>query len=294
MLPEDTSPNPRSERYFSRLLENRDGEPDNYSSVDLGFTTPVKDQGNCGSCTAFASMAAIEVCFKKNTRRTFDLSEQQLLDCAYGQFSCDGCEGNPIEGFFRWATTNNTGPGLVNTTHYPYQPDTTGESCKSTRLPDNKFVREAQVNATWYTYNGTEDLLKTLVYTHGAAVVSLHAGGTLDKVRAGGQIFAGCTPKQGESRDHAVAVVGYGNGTAGPYWLIKNSWGPRWGDKGYFKLRRGVGMCGIGKHIAVVNCFVSEGTGSARRATTQKKHATTARRTTPAAKTTKNKQKGSN
>jgi C1A family cysteine protease len=58
----------------------------------------VKNQGNCGSCSAFASIAAIEVCFKKNIKKSFDLSEQQLLDCAYGQFNCGGCNGNPIEG----------------------------------------------------------------------------------------------------------------------------------------------------------------------------------------------------
>ena len=246
----------------------------------LGFTTPVKDQGACGSCTAFASVAAIEVCFKKNTKKAIDISEQQLLDCAYGQFDCGGCNGNPIEGFFRWATSNNSAGGLVNNTCYPYRPTTTGRSCALTRMPTHKFVREAQVNATWYTYSGDEELLKTLVYTHGAAVVSLHAGGTLDQGVPRGKIVEGCTAEQGEERDHAVAVVGYGNGTDGAYWLIKNSWGKSWGDDGYFKLRRGVGMCGIGKHIAVINCFVS-GSDRPRTTTTTKK--TTARTT---AKTT--------
>jgi hypothetical protein len=124
----------------------------------------------------------------------------------------------------------------------------------------DKYIYNPRINATWHTYNGTETLLKSLVYQHGAAVVSIHASDTIWNGVKPGKIYESCTPKQGENRDHAVAVVGYGDGKDGPYWLIRNSWGTNWGDQGYFKLRRGSKMCGIGTAISVVTCYVDENT----------------------------------
>ncbi len=219
--------------------------------------SPVKNQGNCGSCSAFASIAAIEVCFNKNAAKAgekFDLSEQELLDCTAGQGEFGGCDGNPINSFFEWATTTPEEHPLAIRSAYPYVASTTKGNCPIGALPEDKFVRDVQVNMTMYTYSGTEELLKTLVYEHGAAVVSVHAGGFENDISPG-QVYEGCKPEDGKHRDHAVAVVGYGDGDQGPYWLIKNSWGTRWGDGGYIMMRRGVEMCGIGTHIAVVNCF---------------------------------------
>jgi C1A family cysteine protease len=51
---------------------------------------------------------------------------------------------------------------------------------------------------------------------------------------------------------HSVAVVGYGKSGGKEYWLLKNSWGTKWGDKGFLKLERGVGACQIGKEMALV------------------------------------------
>ena len=54
--------------------------------------------------------------------------------------------------------------------------------------------------------------------------------------------------------DHAVTVVGYGREKGMDYWLIKNSWGVDWGEDGYMRLQRGVGMCGIGRYLAGLTC----------------------------------------
>ena len=64
----------------------------------------------------------------------------------------------------------------------------------------------------------------------------------------------GCTT---DRQDHAVTVVGYGNENGEDYWLVKNSWGTWWGEGGYIKMKRGVGMCGIGEHITTVTCEAS-------------------------------------
>ena len=64
-------------------------------------------------------------------------------------------------------------------------------------------------------------------------------------------VFDKCSPKK---MNHAVTVVGYGVQKGKPYWLVKNSWGRNWGDKGYVKILRGKGMCGIGGNCAVTEC----------------------------------------
>ena len=71
-------------------------------------------------------------------------------------------------------------------------------------------------------------------------------------------MFSGCTSSD---TDHAITVVGYGTADNGEkYWLIKNSWGSRWGDKGFIKMKRGVNMCGIGNTMVVVDCEKVDGT----------------------------------
>ena len=113
------------------------------------------------------------------------------------------------------------------------------------------------MTGVWYTYEGDETLLKNLVYKYGAVLTSFQTQGPFDEYAGG--IFAGCGPDD-KNRDHAVTVVGYGssnsNSSSEPldYWLVKNSWGPRWGEGGYFRIKRGVAMCGIGDHLVTVDC----------------------------------------
>ena len=68
-------------------------------------------------------------------------------------------------------------------------------------------------------------------------------------------VFDGCNEEIDQVvHPHAVVIVGYGTENDVDYWLVKNSWGKLWGDKGLVKIHRGVGMCGIGRHQVVVTC----------------------------------------
>jgi len=229
----------------------RETLPASYDSVKLGHVTPVKHQFECGSCVAFASMAAIETCFKRVTGAFSDFSEQQLLDCGYGRFGAGGCRGAHPHAYLEWLKRSNK--DLLAEATYPYKNTEPALTCP-TGLPS--YNRGAKVTGYWATYNGNERSLKKLVVKHGAVQTSL-PGKPIRNYKNG--IFEGCNANTDNTLNHAVTVVGYGTDEGVDYWLIKNSWGADWGEKGYLRLQRGVGMCGIGKNYAYVKCEAVSG-----------------------------------
>ena len=96
---------------------NRAATPSSYDADELGLVSEVKDQKECGSCAAFANMAAIETCFKKATGVFGDYSEQQLLDCGYQQNGADGCDGASIHSYIK--TVADSGLDLTAEATYP-------------------------------------------------------------------------------------------------------------------------------------------------------------------------------
>merc|ERR1719266_2471713 len=244
----------RSERYFDRFRHSRAAAPSSYSSVDLGLVSPVKSQKNCGSCVAFSNMAMVETCFKKVTGVFGDYSEQQFVDCGYGKYGANGCNGAPVFSYVKWAA--KSGESLTHESTYPYLNTNPKLTCPANLKAYNQG---AKVTDSYYSYKGDEETLKKLVHEHGAVVTAVKAEGPFQDYSGG--IFAGC-PKS-DSTDHAVTVVGYGTANGVDYWLIKNSWGSSWGEKGYIRLKRGVGMCGIGSDLAFPSCEKVSGATSA-------------------------------
>jgi len=239
-----------SERYFDQFRYSRASIPSSYSSKDLGLVSPVKNQRQCGSCVAFATMATIETCFKKVTNVFGDYSEQQLVDCGYRQNWANGCHGAPPHAYAKWAGDNEI--ELAHESQYPYLNTSPNLECPA-NLP--VYNQGARISGSYFTYRGDEELMKKLVYEHGAVVSTVKSAGPFQDYEGG--IFAGCP--EGDKVDHAIAVVGYGQENGVDYWLVKNSWDENWGENGYIRVKRGVNMCGIGKSMAVVKCTSTSG-----------------------------------
>ncbi|GAA43174.2 cysteine proteinase 3, partial [Clonorchis sinensis] len=204
-----------------------------------GAVTPVRRQGDCGACWAFAATGAIEGRYFIFEKRLETFSPQQLVDCIQGD-TTNGCNGGyPSEAF---EYVENVG-GLELERDYPYVSVATG-------LP-NPFCgydqTKQQVKLTSHVIlpSGDEEALLQAVSIYGPIAILFDASHPSFKDYES-DIYS--EENCGTTLDdvtHAMLVVGYGEELGEPYWLVKNSWGDKWGEKGYMRVRRGVNMCAV-------------------------------------------------
>eukprot|EP01034_Spumella_vulgaris_P030384 gene30383-37589_t len=196
-----------------------------------GIATAVKDQGSCGSCWAFASTAVIESHVAKSSGLLFDLSVQQMAMCAPNPAKCGGtggCEGSTAEIAFDYVTKS---AGLYQEYQYSYASyNGKDQECilPATGAP------VATVNGFVYLPENNYTALMNAIATVGPVAVSVDAS-TFGAYKSG--VFDGCYQKQPDI-NHAVVLMGYGTEGGKDYWLIRNSWSPTYGEKGYIKIAR--------------------------------------------------------
>ncbi|XP_067681138.1 cathepsin F-like [Haliotis asinina] len=206
---------------------------------DKGAVTPVKNQGQCGSCWAFSTTGNIEGQWKIKRNELISLSEQELVDCDKRDEGCDG--GLPSNAYMSIMQLG----GLETESEYKYEAE--DEKCMF-----NKSKVEVTINGAVNISSNEDDMASWLV-KNGPISIGINANAM--QFYFGGishpfEIF--CNP---ESLDHGVLIVGYGVEGSEPYWIVKNSWGPDWGEKGYYLVYRGGGVCGLNRMCtsAVVN-----------------------------------------
>jgi C1A family cysteine protease len=188
------------------------------------WVTSIKDQSNCGSCVAFGTVATIESRIRiacKNANLAVDLAEAQLFYCGCGNCCANGWNFSPALDFAK-----NT--GLVVESAFPYTPG--NQACKQ-GLPQPYIKLTA-----WSPVLSTFDR-KNILSSKGPMVAGMQVFQDFYSYRSG--VYRHVT---GASAGyHAISVVGYDDVQG--CWICKNSWGPGWGEAGFFRIA--YGQCSI-------------------------------------------------
>jgi C1A family cysteine protease len=207
------------------------------ASVDWtehGAVTPVKDQGQCGSCWSFSATGALEGAWFLKNSVLYNLSEQELVDCSTAEGN-QGCNGGLMDYAFQYAVKQ----GLATDEAYPYTA-TGPNKCQAA-------TKKAVVKPTGFqdVPTNSETALLTAIAQQPVSI-AVEADQDSFQFYSSGVMTKAC----GTSLDHGVLAVGYGSLAGQDYYKVKNSWGADWGMNGYILLGRGTafgaqGQCGI-------------------------------------------------
>ncbi len=209
-----------------------------------GAVTPVRDQGNCGGCWAFATVGALEFAFKVKMGTDINASEQFLVSCNNDGYSCNG-------GWFAHNYHANTlgklqtAAGAVVETDIPYI--ASNGSCKAVSSHPNRISSWSYIAG--YTVPSV-DQIKNAIYTYGSVATAVCVGPAFQAYRSG--VFstdesAAC----GSSKvNHAIVLIGWDDATQ--TWVLRNSWGSSWAEQGYMRIKYGTSNVGYSANYVVL------------------------------------------
>jgi len=204
--------------------------PSSVNWTAAGATTPVKNQGSCGSCWSFSATGALEGLNFITNGNLQSYSEQQLMDCSrkYGNKACQG-------GLMDYAFAYVAKEGIELETSYPY------------RGRDDLICRYKAADVA-FRISGFTDVTPNNVEALMAAVAQQPVSVAVEADQSSWQLYTGgiVSSNCGQALDHGVLAVGYGTQSGTAFWNVKNSWGADWGQNGYILIQRSsADLCGI-------------------------------------------------
>jgi len=211
-----------------------DALPASFDWRDKNAVTPVKNQGQCGSCWAFSTVEEIESQWILKGHPAVQLSPQQIVDCDKVDKGCNG--GDPPRAYQYVISAG----GLETGTEYPYT--ARDGTCHATG------TKAVKISSWKYAISNRNEVdEQNALYTDGPLSICVDAA-TWQNYRSG-VITANC----GTSLDHCVLLTGWGadSATGVQYWSIRNSWGTAWGESGYLRVERGHDLCGVAQEVTL-------------------------------------------
>jgi cathepsin L len=216
--------------------ENVTALPTSVDWTSKGAVTPVKNQGQCGSCWAFSTTGAVEGAWFLSKGQLVSLSEQQLVDCSQAQGN-QGCSGGLMDQGFQYIISNG---GICAESAYPYTgADGQCQTGCSKVATLSKFT-DVTPNDENALQAASAQQPVSIALEADQFVFQFYSSGVLDDASCGTQL------------DHGVLLTGYGHDSTAnkDFWTVKNSWGPQWGAAGYIHIVRNVNgasarQCGL-------------------------------------------------
>ena len=221
------------------FTSNAAGAPASLDWTTKGVVNPVRDQGHCGSCWAFATTANAESVWAIAKGQLYDLSEEFLVDCATGVgYYNMGCNGGQPDSALKYMINN----GQCTEASYPYTSGVT-----KTAGPCQKCTSAGVKFSSCFDVTPKDQVALKGAVAMGPVVIAIEADTRYFQSYTSGILDSTAC---GTSLDHAVEIVGYGTENGMDYWKVRNSWSSSWGENGYVRIKRtsstnDIGICGV-------------------------------------------------
>lgn len=214
------------------------GIPSKFDWRERGVVGPVRNQESCGACWAFSTIGVVESMYAIKNGTLYPFSVQEMIDCMPGDY---GCQGGDICSLLSWLLVSKT--RIISENVYPltWRDDACrlSKTAKTTGVKISDFTCDSFVNA--------ENELLPLLVAHGPMAAAVNAMSWQNYL--GGIIQYHCDGSF-NNLNHAVQIVGYDMTASIPHYIIKNSWGPTFGNKGYIYIAIGKNLCGIVNQVS--------------------------------------------
>ncbi|CAH2056991.1 unnamed protein product, partial [Iphiclides podalirius] len=220
---------PHSRRQLSAA---EDALPKQFDWRPRGGVSPVRYQGSCMSCWAFAVAGAVEGALFVRTRRLVPLSEKCLVDCGHSH-GANGCKGTWPSRAYDFIRDRGL-PALDEYTPYEPKVDQCAKVSPVTRISGHVNVTQNSVSA-----------LKIAIRRHAPTVVIVDAKAKSFITHKKGVLYDDRCGKRRKQLNHAVLAVGWGEKRGEPHFILKNSWSSKWGEGGYVRVQARANTCGV-------------------------------------------------
>ncbi|XP_052741581.1 uncharacterized protein LOC112049861 [Bicyclus anynana] len=208
--------------------------PERFDWRARGAVSPVRYQGSCASCWAFAVAGAVEGALFVRTRRLVPLAEKCLVDCAR-PFGGNGCRGTWPSHAYDYVRSR----GLPARDDYPPYDERAGRCAERDARAVTRI--SAHVNVTALSVPA----LQVAIKEHAPSVVIIDAKAKSFVFYKKGVLYDDRCGKAGARLNHAVLAVGWGARRGEPHFVLKNSWSDAWGERGYVRVQARANTCGV-------------------------------------------------